>query len=680
MNAAVPSSHRFRPATPCPVCRGHALLERGRGERCHGFRSSDGRFAHCSREEYAGDLPLENESRTFAHRLDGPCACSQTHGDAPPRTRSERANGAGRIVAEYDYRDEAGTLLYQIQRREPKRFVARRPNGNGWSWSLSDVRRVLYRLPELVQAVAAGDTIHVVEGERDADAIHATGGVATCNPGGAGKWRPGYAEVLREAARVIVVPDLDAPGWQHALDVVRSLEAFGLEPEVRQARSGKDAADHLAAGHSLEALVPVDRQELESRARGEDAPEPDTSSDSPAFETLDAEGGYRLTVAGLSATLEVGHLRRERHQLRGEVLARCALAGASTFGGVLSVSDCNLSSARSRRDYAAHLADRAKTEPEPWTSAVEELAQRVLAAEREGAPDVSLAEVVPEPVRTLDILGLLLPRHHPAVLFGDGDSAKSYLTLYVLGRLAQEGLRVGLADWELSESDHRERLGRLFPKALPAVRYLRCARSIVHEADRLRRWVRDRRLDYVALDSVAYASAGAPESAEVAMAYFQVVRQLGPIGSLHIAHVTKAQEGGDRRPFGSTFWHNSPRATWYAKLAERDPGGSVSRLGLYPRKWNVGPLPAAVGLELVFQAERTTVRRADLAQTPDLAASLPVRQRMAAALRGGSLTAAELADEIGTTAQTVRSAVRRYREHFQLADGVISLLERRARA
>jgi hypothetical protein len=265
------------------------------------------------------------------------------------------------------------------------------------------------------------------------------------------------------------------------------------------------------------------------------------------------------------------------------------------------------------------------------------------------------------------------------VLFGDGDSAKSYLALYVLGELACRGLRVGLADWELDASDHRLRLGRLFPEKLPPVRYLRCERAIVHEADRLRRWVREHQLDYVVFDSVAFASAGAPESAEVAMAYFQVVRALGAVGSMHVAHITKAHEGADRRPFGSAFWHNSPRATWFVKLAERDPGGTVSRLGLYPRKWNLGPLPPSVGLELAFSSDRTTVRRADVAETPELAAQLPLRARIAAAVRSGPVTPAELAEELGSTAQAIREQVRRHGAHLRLVDGRVALVERRDR-
>src|SRR5262245_54489201 len=40
-----------------------------------------------------------------------------------------------RIVAEYDYTDEHGDLLYQVVRFDPKDFRQRYPNGNGgWIW------------------------------------------------------------------------------------------------------------------------------------------------------------------------------------------------------------------------------------------------------------------------------------------------------------------------------------------------------------------------------------------------------------------------------------------------------------------------------------------------------------------------------------------------------------------
>ena len=76
------------------------------------------------------------------------------------------------ITATYDYRDEQGNLLYQACRKTPKGFSQRAPApGGGWLWSLSGVRRVLYRLPELLAEPDA--TVYICEGEKDADNLAA---------------------------------------------------------------------------------------------------------------------------------------------------------------------------------------------------------------------------------------------------------------------------------------------------------------------------------------------------------------------------------------------------------------------------------------------------------------------------------------------------------------------------
>ena len=73
------------------------------------------------------------------------------------------------------------------------------------------------------------------------------------------------------------------------------------------------------------------------------------------------------------------------------------------------------------------------------------------------------------------------------IAFGDGGAAKSYIAPKLSADLAACGLRVGYFDWELSGEDHRERLERLCPGELPDIRYVRCDRPLVFEADRLRR-------------------------------------------------------------------------------------------------------------------------------------------------------------------------------------------------
>ena len=50
-NDRVIKKQRFREENRCPVCDGADEDQRGRGERCFGFLSSDGLYAHCTRED-----------------------------------------------------------------------------------------------------------------------------------------------------------------------------------------------------------------------------------------------------------------------------------------------------------------------------------------------------------------------------------------------------------------------------------------------------------------------------------------------------------------------------------------------------------------------------------------------------------------------------------------------------
>src|SRR5262249_4748905 len=155
----------------------------------------------------------------------------------------------------YDYTDAAGELLFQVIRFEPKSFRQRRPNSTGgWDWSMKGVRRVLYRLPELVEAVAAERTIFIAEGEKTVDALVRLGVPATCSAGGAGKWRDDYSKYL-SGADVVILPDKDEPGEGHCGAVAKSLA--GVSAKVRVLRlpglaPKGDAFDWVQAGGSAE--------------------------------------------------------------------------------------------------------------------------------------------------------------------------------------------------------------------------------------------------------------------------------------------------------------------------------------------------------------------------------------------------------------------------------------------
>ena len=161
--------------------------------------------------------------------------------------------GKGQILATYDYINEDGELLYQAVRYEPKDFRQRAPNPDGtWRWSIKGVRRVLYRLPEVLVAAAEGRTVYICEGEKDVEAARSLGLVATCNAMGAdngtgNKWLPEFGEVFRGAS-VVVVPDQDEPGERHAEWVIQSLKGVAKTVKVSCPASGKDLADWIEAG------------------------------------------------------------------------------------------------------------------------------------------------------------------------------------------------------------------------------------------------------------------------------------------------------------------------------------------------------------------------------------------------------------------------------------------------
>src|ERR1035437_1092533 len=236
-----------------------------------------GRTHHPSGAGYDAQCPAHDDSQPSLHIVDGDkggvvltcyagCVLDDILGELgltrdavrPPRRDSEDDT-----IDAYRYTDEKGELLYEVVRRPGKKFLQRRPDlstESGWTWKLGDVRRPLYRLPKVIEAIEGGETVFIVEGEKDVHAIERAGYTATCNSGGAGKWLPEHTASLG-AAQVTIVADRDDIGRSHARAVAKALE--GVADSVRrvEAAQGKDAFDHLAAGLSVDEFLLVSEGE-----------------------------------------------------------------------------------------------------------------------------------------------------------------------------------------------------------------------------------------------------------------------------------------------------------------------------------------------------------------------------------------------------------------------------------
>lgn len=279
---------------------------------------------------------------------------------------------AGPASDVYDYRDESGNLLFQVLRvPQPggrKTFRQRVPDPtakSGWRWSIGDTRRVPYRLPEVLRAIADGRDVYVVEGEKDVHTLARVGVTATCNPGGAGKWLPEYSALLCDA-NVRIVADRDKPGQAHARAVANSLEEFAASLTIAEPAAGKDVTDHFNAGKSLADLVVT-------WAREAPAP-PDLAPDLHQFLAIVdpprewvvpgiLEHGDRLIWTGLEGTGKTVVLRQ---------IAVAAAAGVHPFNDerfrpqrVLYI-DCENSERQGRRHFRGlERVARAKGRPVP---------------------------------------------------------------------------------------------------------------------------------------------------------------------------------------------------------------------------------------------------------------------------------------------------------------------------
>ena len=161
----------------------------------------------------------------------------------------------------YRYTDETGNLLYEVLRiptPKGKDFRQRHPDpsGNGKHvWNMNGVRRVLYHLPEVLKARANGETIYVVEGEKDVETMRIRGHVATTSPMGAGKWQPEFTEMLA-ACNVVIIADTDTPGRDHARAIKEQLDEVGSVTTIAEPKNGcKDVTEHFDAGGTLENLL-----------------------------------------------------------------------------------------------------------------------------------------------------------------------------------------------------------------------------------------------------------------------------------------------------------------------------------------------------------------------------------------------------------------------------------------
>jgi DNA primase len=155
----------------------------------------------------------------------------------------------------YQYRNIDGSVAHETIRYYPKSFRQRRPDGNGgYIWSLAGCETVLYRLPEITEAIKRHEPVFILEGEKDVESAVKLGLQATTSPMGANKWADSYSVSLYGAV-AFICPDNDLAGMKHAFQVANAIwEYCELVKIVRLPGPGKDLTDFVEAGGTADQL------------------------------------------------------------------------------------------------------------------------------------------------------------------------------------------------------------------------------------------------------------------------------------------------------------------------------------------------------------------------------------------------------------------------------------------
>ena len=196
------------------------------------------------------------------------------------------------IEATYDYRDENGTLLYQILRYASKGFVFRRPDvSGGWVYKREGVKIIPYNLSVLLDS----KVIFIVEGEKDVDKLTEMNIPACCFPFGASakKHIPGLAQYFK-GKDVYILPDNDESGRSFASYVakmfhseakfVKILDLLTINPELPE----KGDISDLISINMLDAEDTISALEKLADSTPEYCPAAEVSKEKDSINTLES--------------------------------------------------------------------------------------------------------------------------------------------------------------------------------------------------------------------------------------------------------------------------------------------------------------------------------------------------------------------------------------------------------
>ena len=436
--------------------------------------------------------------------------------------------------------------------------------------------------------------VFFVEGEKAAEACWEQGLVAVTNAGGSGQKKFGSTLDPLMGRKVYLWADNDAVGRKFMLNMkseLRKITSDVHEIHVNVPYKG-DAYDYFAADGDIDGLL---------------------ERSDPVLIHLEHDK-YRVEIPTISGILQVefAGVLPQRGAVQADVTIQVDNQDFRTRLNLMSTSARQSWIREAKQVFSGFEIEWAPT----LNQAIGMVTKAVFVEDT--LSDQADAE---EPPEYRFLVQETIPEGSVSLWFGDGSSLKTTSLLHLSTCVAYGREWAGretiptkmmLLDYENDESNFirytrrmQEALGIIPEKGRMFYENARGV-ALTDLVDRLRMYIERHGIGFIVIDSGALACGGKPEEAESALTFFNALSRLGDdITVVVICHITKSalstpamKREATKKPFGSTFWHSSARATFFIEREEiRKEQFSVK---FKNRKTNISAPLDDFALEVVF--------------------------------------------------------------------------------
>jgi hypothetical protein len=401
------------------------------------------------------------------------------------------------------------------------------------------------------------------------------------------------------------------------------------------------------------------------------SPDTDAKLHASAVTVRPDHDGYTFTFCHPAVTVTVARLVERAGRLEGELTVYAPHNGRDRR--VTQVQE-TLSGSAGRDRITKRLKKLYAEVDVDWYAIIETVCTRTIDLYRDGRPAESL-EPQEQDQPAYFICNPLIYDRHPTLLYGPGESGKSFVALYVACLLASGGTSSNLAvapdghnvlylDWEMRAPEMRARVRQLraaHPELTKAPLHRSMHLPLASCTPEIRREIHEKEIGIVIVDSLGPATGGEIERSSDPVAFFNALGSLG-CASLLIGHVAKpSDEEKSRTPYGSVYYFNLARSIWEVRLVS-EPESDQRTIALYHRKNNLGRRLPPLGYTLTITDAQARFEPCDPTEEPELARGLSLRERIRRILVDHEArTVQVIADATSADPDSVRRTLNRYK-------------------